>query len=88
MLRTQISLTEEQHSRLRNLAAQKQTSMSALIREMVDQRLAHLSTGDPGERARLAIGAFRSGAGDIARNHDDYLDDAFDDGSLDDASEG
>ncbi len=77
MIRTQISLTETQAHKLRVLAARRDTSMSALIREAVDDILEPASATDPAARARSAIGAFRSGRDDISRDHDRHLDDAF-----------
>jgi hypothetical protein len=74
MIRTQISLTEEQHTRLQRKARQRGVSMATLIREAVEVVL----PDDDGvrERRRRAFalaGAFRSGRHDTAATHDDAL---------------
>lgn len=74
MIRTQISLTEEQHEALREVAAQRGVSMSALIRDAVDEVVLTSRT----MRHRRALDAlanadFRGGAPDISEKHDEYL---------------
>lgn len=77
MVRTQIQLTEEQAERLKRRASERGVSMAALIREAVEELLA----GDVQERRRGraldAVGRFRSGHDDIAREHDKYLAEDF-----------
>lgn len=80
MIRTQISLPEEQMHRLREVAARRGISMAAFIRAAVETAL----TGDPDDparrwhRASRAVGAYRSDDADaVARDHDRYLADAF-----------
>ena len=73
MIRTQIQLTERQARALRQLATSEGLSMAELIRRAVDRVLA-----EPGDemrrgRALAAVGKFRSGRGDVARRHDEYL---------------
>lgn len=46
MLRTQISLTQEQHSRLAALASSTGRSMSDLIRDAVDSTYGHQRTAE------------------------------------------
>jgi predicted DNA-binding protein len=78
--RTQISLEKEQAERLRRLAHERGVSMSHLIREAVDRAYGpdgEESMESKWERARSAIGSFRSGEGDIARDHDRYLDEIY-----------
>lgn len=76
MLRAQIQLEEEQARRLRALAAERNVSISALVREAVDGLLRSTRANRLG--ARLAEGpAFRSGLGDAAERHDDYLAEDF-----------
>lgn len=76
MVRTQISLTEEQAEGLRRLAALRRRSQAALMREAVDQLL---SAGDEEqhriERARAVVGAFSSG-GASGRDHDETFVDS------------
>lgn len=77
MVRTQISLTEEQWEGLRARAAKEGTSMAALIRAAVDRVLGE----DSDERWRLAldaVGSGRSGVGGVSGRHDLHLVDAFD----------
>jgi hypothetical protein len=80
MVRTQIQLPESQATALKQLALQQHVSMAELIRRAVD-----LFTSSPQvvnlqerqQRALNAAGRFRSGHGDIAKRHDDYLAEAF-----------
>ncbi len=75
MIRTQISLTREQHERLKRRAAERGVSMSELIREAVDAVEA-----DRRSRARQAsevFGRYRSGHEDVSADHDRHLDDAY-----------
>lgn len=77
MIRTQVSLTEEQAEHLRVQAAAQGVSQAAVVRRALDEYLANSPRATHIERARSAFGAFRSGCGDLAENHDAYLDDAF-----------
>jgi Ribbon-helix-helix protein, copG family len=73
MLRTQISLTEEQAARLRQIARAENVSIALLIRRSIDR---FLEAPDPEVRHRhmlAAAGAGHSGIGDVAENHDLYL---------------
>jgi predicted DNA-binding ribbon-helix-helix protein len=77
MIRTQISLTEEQHTRLQRTARQRGVSMATLIREAVEIVVPH-DDDVRRERRRRAFalaGAFRSGRHDTAATHDDVLGD-------------
>jgi hypothetical protein len=80
MVRTQIQLTERQATALKRLAHERGESMAELIRRSVDQLLAGASSGDPDLRKRRAIeaaGSLRSGVGDLAESHNEYLAEAF-----------
>lgn len=80
MIRTQIQLTEEQAQALRAIAAEEGRSMAELIRASVDRSLrdrGYVGREERKRRARAAVGRFRSGLGDLAAEHDRYLDDAF-----------
>ena len=81
MERTQISLDPEQADRLRRLAQERGVSMAHLIREAVDTVyggvVAPPSHGERLERALAAVGCASSGLGDLAANHDAYLDEAY-----------
>lgn len=76
MQRVQIQFTEEQLERLRRAASARNVSIAQLVRESVD---AQLSVPGRAERRRALehIGGFRSGHGDVARGHDDYLAEDF-----------
>ena len=81
MIRTQIQLTDEQAAGLKSLSAEKGGSMAEWIRRAVDHLLCDGGTPDREtlkRRALAAVGAARSGLGDLAENHDAYLEDAFD----------
>lgn len=77
MKRTQILLTEEQYKLLKNISQEKNISIAEAVRGCI----IHFSTSksiinedEKYERALKAIGRFRSGLKDLARNHDRYLD--------------
>jgi ribosome maturation protein Sdo1 len=81
MVRMQIQITEKQRRRLKAVARKRNVSVAAVIRECVDAGL-----GDAREerrrrwdRASRIVGAFSDSEGkrDIARRHDDYLDEAY-----------
>lgn len=73
MIRTQISLTEDQMRRLRREAKRRGVPIAEVVRDAVDRVVPH----DPGsrqaklERALAALGRFRSGTGDVADRHDE-----------------
>jgi len=80
MVRTQIQLSDGQAHALRALAAAEGRSMADIIRESVEVLLAERGMRDRAEvarRALAAVGAFRSGVGDLASEHDRYLTEAF-----------
>ncbi len=80
MERTQISLEPEQAERLRRIARERGVSMAHLIREAVD---AAYGADAPGSREALwarawtAVECGRSGLGDVAEDHDLYLDEIY-----------
>lgn len=73
VIRTQISLTEDQMRRLRAEARRRRVPIAVIVREAVDRAV----PVDPGDRRarydRLlgAAGRFRSGTGDISARHDE-----------------
>ncbi len=81
MIRTQIQLTDEQAAGLKSLSAAQGGSMAGWIRKAVDHLLRDGEAPNREtlkRRALAAIGSGHSGIGDIAENHDAYLEDAFD----------
>lgn len=81
MIRTQIQLTEEQARRVRALARREGVSMAEIIRRGVEELLAaqEPARDDLWDAAAAVVGAFRDadGADDVARRHDEYLDESF-----------
>lgn len=81
MVRTQIQLTQRQARRLRARARELGVSVAELIRRCIDTALEERSDRAAlYARAAELAGRFedRNGAKDLARRHDDYLDEAFD----------
>lgn len=82
MIRTQIQLTEEQSQHVKEVAERENISMAEVIRRAVDDWLltySGLSPEERKERALSVIGRFNSGLGNLAKNHDAYLAEAYDD---------
>lgn len=77
MIRTQISMTEDQAEGLRRLAAVRGRSQAALLREALDHLLGEDERRRRVERVRRSIGAYRSTGGNTAVDHDEALDEAF-----------
>ena len=77
VIRTQISLTQQQQDALRRLAAVRRRSQAALLRDALDELLASEPRTVRAARARAATGAFASGRTDTSERHDDELDETF-----------
>ena len=81
MIRTQIQLTEAQARRLRLAARREGISLAEAIRRLVERGLADDEAGRGRLYARAAevVGRYRDrrGAKDVAKEHDAYLDEAF-----------
>jgi hypothetical protein len=75
MIRTQISLTEQQMNRLRRAASDRGVSIAAVIREAVDRSVPDEGTARLArqERAFRLAGAFSSGHRDTSERHDEAL---------------
>lgn len=80
MIRTQIQLTEEQATRVKQIASSRGVPMAEVIRDAIEAAIA-AGTGPASEerrkRALTIAGRFRSGKKDISRKHDTYLAEAF-----------
>ncbi len=74
MKRVQVQFNSEQAEALRRGAAASRRSIAAVVREAVDVWIAHNERRQDVDRALAAIGGFHSGLGDLADNHDRYLD--------------
>lgn len=81
MIRTQIQLPERQVTALKRLSAKHSLSMAELIRRAIDQMLDRTppirDEAEIRRRAMNAIGFIHSGLGDLAREHDKYLVEAY-----------
>ena len=76
MVRLLVQFTEAQVKTLRAESRRRKQPMAALVRESVDLHLApsgKKAALDKWQRAKLAVGGFRSGVKDLALNHDKYL---------------
>ena len=74
VIRTQVLLDAATHAALRKAAAARGKGMSALVREILSEALRG-PAGKPGGKLYDwdFIGMGNSGVGDIAENHDRYL---------------
>jgi len=82
MTQVEVPLTDEEMAALERLASRRQVSVVDLIKQGVAGLLqydADRSDEEVRRRALAVAGRFRSGDSDLARNHDDYLAEAFDD---------
>jgi hypothetical protein len=75
MIRTQISLTEDQMRRLRREARRRHVSLAAVVRDAVDRVVPDEDAQRTKRIAALlaAAGSAASGTGTVARDHDDVL---------------
>ena len=80
MVRTQVQMTQQQLTRLREMADAEEVSVSELVRRCVDRLLVEGNAGERQERWRKALsaaGRFRSDRSDVSARHDDYLAEAY-----------
>ena len=75
MIRTQISMTDEQADGLRRLAELRRRSQAALMRDALDTLMTDGDRSRRIARARLAAGAFHSR--EVSVEHDAAVADAF-----------
>jgi hypothetical protein len=76
MRRVQMQFTEDQMEALRSGASAANRPVAAIVRQAVDAWIANEGRSRLVDRALAAIGGFHSGLGDLAENHDRYLDEA------------
>jgi hypothetical protein len=80
MVRMQIQFTEAQSRRLRDEAAERGVSISAVVRTAVEESLVGgrytPSRDELLERSLAAMGQFSSGTGDVSLRHDEYFADS------------
>jgi len=80
MVRTQIQLTREQFEAVKRMAASRNISSAEVIRQAIEALVKSRRVLDEGQkrsRALKAAGAFRSGTHDVSKNHDAYLEEAY-----------
>lgn len=79
MIRTQISLTQEQMDALRRVAADRETSIAAVVRGAVDEVIDRDDRRRLMQQALSVAGKYRDieGATDVGRRHDGYLDEIY-----------
>ena len=77
MIRTQISLTEEQAERLRAQSAIKGISQAEILRQALGAYFDQDDLVRRVELARAVIGTGNSGCTDIGVNHDQHLADIY-----------
>lgn len=79
MIRTQIQLTPEQMTGLKEVAARRGRSVAELVRQGVDVVLREDASpaASPRERAAAVSGRFHSGVRGLARRHDAYLSESY-----------
>lgn len=76
MFRLQVSLTDEQMTGLRRLAAERRVSLAAALRDAVDDALVRADRRARRARALRAITRLSAGGpSDLGEDHDRYLED-------------
>ena len=73
MKRTQVSLEAWQHKFLSGLARKRGTSISALIREWIDEKAAALKTSGSRDSLCDMVGSIEDHATDVSENVSAYL---------------
>ena len=75
VIRTQVSLTEEQMRRLRDEASRRHVSLAAVVRDAVDRVVPDedVQRAERIDRLLSAAGSAASGSGRVARDHDEVL---------------
>jgi len=77
MLRTQIQLSFEQARAIKALSAKRGVSVAALMREAAQRLIEDEERQGRFRRAIDVAGKHSSGLGDVADQHDHYLEEAF-----------
>ena len=73
MRRAQIYLEDAEYEALRIAAFKRHESISAILRQFVQEKLLHKSKKRYAAGLRPLIGMVRDTKTDVARRHDDYL---------------
>jgi hypothetical protein len=79
MVKTQVQLTKEQYTVLKELSKKNRESIATLIRKAVDQFLFNRRTDRASlyRQALSVVGKYEAGTGDISQEHDRYLEEAY-----------
>ena len=79
MVKTQVQLTKEQYAVLKELSHKNRESIATLIRKAVEQFLSNRKSDRASlyRKALSVVGKYEAGTGDIAREHDRYLEEAY-----------
>lgn len=80
MNRLVVQLTDEQLAALRELARREKVSIAEIVRQSVSQRMRGnivLSREERVRRALAVAGRYASGRGDVSKNHDRELAEAY-----------
>lgn len=72
MVRTQVYLNEKEYELLRQEAFQRRRSISAILRQLIDERLL-VKAKRKSSGLKEIVGIFKDKKRDVARCHDDYL---------------
>ena len=73
MKRVQVQFPDEMADALQRLASRTDQPVAAVVRGAVARVLAESERDRLWERAIASVGGFNSGLGDLAENHDKYL---------------
>ena len=79
MIRMQVQLTQEQVERLRRLAASQGVSVAAVVRSAIDRLEDENERKRKWARAMAVVGKYHGGGGNVAEEHDRYLDEIYGD---------
>ena len=77
VIRTQISMTEQQQEALQRLAAVRKVSQAAVLRDALDSLIDQDARVRRLAQARQVAGRYRSGHSTTSVDHDGALDEAF-----------
>lgn len=81
MKRTQILISEEQHKLLKGIASKKNISMAEAVRECItyyEKNKPVISDKKKHKKLLSMAGKYDSGLGDLAKNHDKYIEQDLD----------
>jgi hypothetical protein len=80
MVLVRVQLTKKQFERIKQIAGERNTSVSEVVRQGMDYFLRNSVTVSQEERVRRAleiVGRFRSGGRDGSARHDEHLAEAY-----------